>query len=133
MKIIKSIILFSIISLISFTGCREIFGDGEKPDSIVQVPNEPAEIVVTSPLRGTIYKPGDVININWFAHSISAVDIELYRKNEYKFTISDNQENTGIFDWHIPIDINLSNHYIIKIVNHNNPDAYQFSGMFGIQ
>jgi hypothetical protein len=133
MKIVKSILILSLICLFSITGCRDIFGDGEQPDSIVQVPNEPEEIIVTSPTRGSIYKPGDVIRISWFANSISNIDLELYRKSDYKFTISDNQKNTGIFDWQIPIDINLSNHYIIKIVNYNNPDAYQFSGMFGIQ
>jgi hypothetical protein len=127
------IITLSLFSITIFTGCRDIFGDAEQPGSIVQAPTEPSEIIVTSPTRGSIYEPGEILRINWFANSIQSVDIELYRKSEFQFVISDNLNNTGILDWQIPNDINLSNHYLLKIVNHNNPDSYQFSGRFGIQ
>jgi hypothetical protein len=61
------------------------------------------------------------------------IDIQLYRKSEFKFTITENLENTGKFDWIVPIDIPLSNHYLVKVINHNNTDVYKFSGRFGIQ
>ena len=130
--IISSVIVF-LICLINLSGCRQIFGDREQPESIVQVSTESSQIVVTAPIHGSFWKPGNVIKIKWLATSINSIDIQLYRKSSYQFTIRENLENTGSFDWLIPVDINLSNHYLLKIINHDNPDTYQFSGTFGIQ
>ena len=133
MKAIISSVIVTLICLIIFSGCRRIFGDREQPESIVQVSTESSQIVVTAPIHGSIWKPGDVIRIKWLATSINNIDIQLYRKSSYQFTIRENLENTVSFDWLIPVDINLSNHYLLKIINHDNPDTYQFSGTFGIQ
>lgn len=132
----KAIISFTIISLIYsiiLSGCRQIFGDGDQPESIIQAPVESSKIIVTAPIQGSIWKPGDVIRIKWSAPSINIIDIKLYRKSSHQFTIQEKIENTGSFDWSIPVNINLSNHYLVKIINHNNQDTYQFSGRFGIQ
>jgi len=132
----KSLIFSAVVSLfflINLSGCRQIFGDREQPESIIQAPPESSQIVITTPEYGSIWKPGDVIKIKWLATSINSIDIELYRKSYYQFSIRENLENTGTFDWLIPPDINLSNHYLLKIINHDNPDTYQFSGTFGIQ
>jgi hypothetical protein len=134
MKSLKLIIMSSLICCCCFlNGCRQIFGDGAQPESIVQVPTESSQIFVTAPEKGSVWKPGDVIKIKWLAVSISSIDIQLYKKSAYQFTIEENIDNTGAFDWSIPIDINLSNQYLVKVINHNNPDVYQFSGRFGIQ
>jgi len=133
MKVLISVLIVSLSCLIILSGCRQIFGDGEQPESIVQVPIESSQIVVTAPVHGPIWKPGDVIRIKWLATSINSIDIQLYRKSSYQFTIQENIENTGSFDWSIPVDINLSNHYLVKVINHNDQDTYQFSGRFGIQ
>ena len=127
--IIKTLIIFSLI----LSGCRQIFGDREQPESIVEVPIEASNIIIKSPAHGTIWNPGDTIIIKWSASTIQRIDIQLYRKSEFKFMITKNIENSGRFDWTIPIDIPLSNHYLIKVTSHNNPDIYNFSGRFGIQ
>jgi Ser-Thr-rich glycosyl-phosphatidyl-inositol-anchored membrane family len=127
--ILKTLLIFSLL----LSGCRQIFGDREQPDSIVQTPIEASNIIVTSPVHATIWNPGDTITINWIAPTIKKIDIQLYRKSEYKFTITDNLENSGSFDWIVPLDISLSNHYLVKIVSHSNPDIYKFSGRFGIK
>ena len=133
MKAINLIIILAIIIVTVLPGCRQIFGDGEQPDSILQIPDEASEIIVTSPTHGSIWKLGDTIKIKWLANSINSLDLELYRKSEFQIIISENVENSGGYSWKIPDNINLSNHYLIKIINHNNPDTYQFSGRFGIQ
>ena len=125
----KTLLIYSVL----LTGCRNIFGDRDQPESIVQVPIEASNIIVNSPVQGTIWNPGDTISIKWIAPSINRIDIQLYRKSEYKFTIIENLANTGKFDWIVPLDIPLSNHYLIKISSHNIPDIYKFSGRFGIQ
>ena len=132
----KSLIFSAVVSLfflINLSGCRQIFGDGTAPESIVEVPYETSQIVVTNPAYAAIWRPGDLLKIKWIATSISKIEIQLYRKSSYQFTLANNIENTGSFDWQIPIDINISNHYLLKIINHSNPDVYQFSDRFGIQ
>ena len=128
---------FTLLSLlicpVFLTGCRQIFGDGTQPESIVEAPVENANIVVSEPVHGNIWKPGETIRIKWIAPTIKKIDIQLYRKSEFKFTIAGNLENSGKFDWIVPVDIALSNHYLVKVINHNNTDVYKFSGRFGIQ
>jgi len=126
---LKNLLIFSVLLI----GCRQIFGDREQSESIVSAPTEAANIIVTLPVHGTIWNPGDTITIKWFAPTIKKLEIQLYRKSEYKFTITDNLENTGQFNWIVPLDIPLSNHYLVKVANHNNHDVYKFSGRFGIQ
>jgi hypothetical protein len=126
---LKSLLIFSVL----LSGCRQIFGEREQTESIVSAPTEAANIIVASPVHGTIWNPGDTITIKWIAPTIKKLKIQLYRKNEYKFTITENLENTGQFDWIVPLDIPLSNHYLVKVGNHNNHDVYKFSGRFGIQ
>ena len=133
MKSIFTLWIFALTSLLILGGCRQIFGDGTAPESIVEVPYETSQIVVTNPAYASIWKPGDLLKIKWIATSISKIEIQLYRKSSYQFTLANNIENTGSFDWQIPIDINISNHYLLKIINHSNPDVYQFSDRFGIQ
>jgi len=126
---LKCFLIFSVL----LSGCRQIFGDREQPESIVSAPTEAVNIIVSSPIYGTIWNPGDTITIKWIAPTIKKLEIQLYRKSEYKFTITENLENTELFDWIVPLDIPLSNHYLVKVVNHNNHDVYKFGGRFGIQ
>jgi hypothetical protein len=133
MKFINLILTGLLISVFFLSGCRQILGDSEPPESIVQPPTEATKIIVTEPKYGTIRNPGDTLSIKWTAPTIRKMDIQLFRKSDYKFTIIENLENDGRFIWIVPNDIPLSNHYLIKIMSHNNADIYEFSGQFGIQ
>lgn len=133
MKSLFKLWIFALSSLIILGGCRQFFGDGTEPESIIEATYETSKIVVTNPVYASIWKPGDSLKIKWISNSVSKIDIQLFRKNNYQFTIAENIENTGSFDWQIPIDINISNHYQLKIINHNNPEVFQFSDRFGIQ
>ena len=125
---LKTLLIFSVL----LTGCRQIFGDKEQPELIVQAPIEGNSIDITEPVWGTIYHPGDTIIIKWSALTIKRLDISLYRKSEFKITINTNLENKGKISWIVPDEIPSSNHYCIKISNHNNADTYNFSKQFGI-
>jgi hypothetical protein len=128
--LILCIILFSLLAVV---GCRDIFGERTAPESIVQPPQESSNLVVTEPVHGKIWNPGDTIQIKWIAPTIKEIDLELYRKSEYKFLIAGEISNSGNYFWIIPIDLPLSNHYLIKVSNHNNTDVFNFSGRFGVQ
>jgi hypothetical protein len=131
MNSIKIILLFLFI--LQFYGCRQIFGDEKQPELIVQPPNEAEKIIVTSPVNGSIWKKGDVIKIKWFAPTIERIKIQLYRKSTYKLTIAGNIENNGTYEWVIPDDIAISNHYLFKVSNQNKTSVYNYSGRFAIQ
>lgn len=132
MKLLQFIFSTSLICIIFSSGCRQIFGDGEQSESIVQAPIEPSKIIVTAPKFGSIWKPGEIINIKRIAPSIKRIEIQLYRKSNYQFTITENLDNKSSFDWTIPLDINLSNQYLVKISNFNKFEVFQFSERFGI-
>ena len=94
--IMKTVIFFLCIilfSLLAIVGCRDIFGDGTQPESIVQPPQEGSNLVVTEPAHGKIWSPGDTIQIKWIAPTIKKIDLELYRKSEYKFLIAGEVSN----------------------------------------
>jgi len=133
MKSVYFVLIELVIGTFFFSGCRQILGDDEPPESIVQPPTEATKLIVNEPSYGTICNPGDTLSIKWIASTIKEIDIQLFRKSEYKFTLIENLENNGKFDWRIPNDIPPSNHYLIKILSHNNGNIYEFSGQFGIQ
>jgi len=127
-------VVTNIVCILLFTGCRDIFGDdNQQPIAIVQPPTEASKIIVTEPVFGMIKNPGDIINISWIAPTINKIDIQLFRKNEFKFNIIEDLDNNGNFEWKIPYEVPLSNHYLIKIISHANSDIYKFSDQFGIQ
>lgn len=127
--ILSAVLIFGFL----FSECRQFLGDSTAPELIVQPPIEATKIIVTEPAFGTIRNPGDTISIKWTAPTIKKIDLHLFRKSEYKLTIIENLENNGSFNWIVPHDIPPSNHYLIKIMSHNNEDIYEFSGQFGIQ
>jgi hypothetical protein len=121
-----------IISLL--TGCRQLL-EGPNDPGFIQTDLEPVEkIVVSSPVKGDIYEPGESVQINWITSnsSISYIDIYLYRKSVLKRTLANSLVNQGSYTWHIPHVIDYSNHYTVKIVNSNNPEVFNYSGQFGI-
>ena len=109
-----------------------MFSDETQPVSIVQPPSEASNIIINEPVYGTILSPGDTVVVKWIAPTIQKIDIQLYRKSEYKFTLAEEIENDGSFFWKIPFEIQLSHHYRIKIVSHRNNNIYEFSDQFGI-
>ena len=121
-----------IISLL--TGCRQLL-EGPNDPGFIQTDLEPVEkIVVSSPVKGDIYEPGESVQINWVnsISSISYISIYLYRKSILKRTIANSLVNQERYTWHIPHEIDYSNHYTVKVVNSNNPEVFNYSGQFGI-
>jgi hypothetical protein len=121
-----------IISLL--TGCRHLV-EGENDAGFITTDLEPGEkIIVSSPVKGDVYEPGESVQINWVTSfsSISHINIYLYRKSVLQRTIAHNLVNQGSYTWHIPNLIDNSIHYTVKVVNSNNPEVFNYSGRFGI-
>ena len=127
--VISAAILISL-----FTGCRQLFGGANDPGFIAADYEYVEKIIVTSPARGDFYAPGDLIDIKWLTSfsSVSNLNIILYRKSLLQRTIIENTQNTGSYFWRIPDVIDNSVNYVIKVVNSNNPEMYNYSGQFGI-
>jgi hypothetical protein len=121
-----------IISLI--TGCRQLLEGTSDPGSVITNSDTVEKIVVSSPVRGDTYKPGESIQIKWItsSSSVSYIDIYLYRKSTLKRTIANGIVNHGSYVWQIPHVIDNSIHYTVKVVNSYNPEVFNYSGRFGI-
>ena len=129
-----SFIISGAIKISLLTGCRQLL-EGSNDPGFIQTDLEPVEkIVVSSPVKGDIYKPGESVQISWITStsSISYIDIYLYRKSVLKRTIANSLVNEGSYTWHIPHVIDYSNHYTVKVVNSNNPEVFNYSRQFGI-
>jgi hypothetical protein len=133
MKLVKTTIGISIIGLLILVTCRPLIDKTDAPELIIQPPSEANNIKVVQPVFGTIRNPGDTLNITWIAPTISKIDIQLFRKSEFKMTLAENLNNDGEFNWTIPMGFPSSNHYLIKIISNNSENIYNFSGQFGIQ
>jgi hypothetical protein len=127
--VISAAILITLI-----TGCRQLFGGANDPGFITTDYEYVEKIIVTSPARGDFYAPGDKMEIKWLTSfsTISKVNIHLYRKSLLQRTIIEDTQNAGSYFWRIPDVIDNSVHYIIKVVDSNNPEVFSYSGSFGI-
>jgi len=127
--VISAAILISL-----FTGCRQLFGGADDPGFITTDFEYVEKIIVTSPARGDFYAPGDKIEIKWLTSfsTVSKVNIFLYRKSLLQRTIIEDTQNAGSYFWRIPDVIDNSVHYIIKVVDSNNPEVFSYSGSFGV-
>ncbi|MCH7963030.1 MAG: GPI anchored serine-threonine rich family protein [Bacteroidetes bacterium] len=129
-----NVVISALIFIALFTGCRQLL-EGANDPGIITTDFEPVEkIIVTSPVRGDIYAPGDLIEIKWLTSfsSVSKLNIFLYRKSVLQRTIIKATQNTGSYFWQIPDTIDNSVHYSIKVVSSNNPEEFNSSGSFGI-
>jgi hypothetical protein len=126
--LIKYIIIIPLI--ISGINCRKITpteDNSSTSDDTEQV------IYVTSPLIGAIYNPGDTLNIIWESSlNIKSVNITIFKKEELRGIIADQISNEQYYEWVIPLNLLPSTQYKIKIESGNNPDVYNFSGVFSI-
>ena len=73
MKSIYLVLIELVIGTFFFSGCRQILGDGEQPESIVQPPIEATKLIVNEPIYGTIRNPGDTLSIKWIAPTIMEI------------------------------------------------------------
>ncbi|MCC7094827.1 MAG: hypothetical protein IT277_11620, partial [Ignavibacteriaceae bacterium] len=63
MKTLTFFLYTLFFTLFILFGCRDIFGDRTEPESIIQPPEEGSNLIVTEPIHGKIWNPGDTIKI----------------------------------------------------------------------
>jgi hypothetical protein len=89
---------------------------------------------IYSPTEQTTWQSGSIQKISWhMPWGVQFIQIELYRKNEFKMFISSHVPNNGNFEWNIPEVIQKSVHYRIKISGYNRPDISILSHYFLIK
>ena len=132
-KKIILIIVFSFLPAIILQSCRQLTGvsDPGFPETIGS--EKPKTLLITSPKFGDVYMPGETIEIKWISSSsVEKVDIMLFRKYELKKLLAQQLINNNKFRWKIPLSINHSLHYIIKIRAYPDTSITDKSGQFGI-
>jgi len=122
-------ILF-IFLIITAGSCRKGF---LSEDNNSAADNSEQVIYVTSPLLGSVYNPGDTLKIVWGSSlNIKTVSIKLFKKEELRDIIANQISNEQQYEWIIPSNFLPSTQYKIKVESVNNPDVYNFSGVFSI-
>lgn len=111
------------------SGCRkELPVENDQP-----IPgNNLAPISILSPLDSDEFTIGEEVHIKWLPVN-ERVNIELYRKSEFKVDIAADIIANGEYIWNVPENLEASVHYRIKIILRANPANYVFSEEFTIK
>ena len=121
-----------ILSLIFLAGCRESLTTPEEPSKI-SVDEEFIFTKFNSPTLLEKFSPGATMKISWVkVQNVEKLRIELYRKTTFQRVITSSTEDTGSYEWRIPILIDHSRHYRIKIINIDNESQSLISDDFYI-
>ena len=135
MRNLTLMILLVISLLIIFAGgCRENLNAPAGPDIIRAGTIGPKKnIKIISPEDGDIYHPGQRAFIQWTADSsLPQVNISLYRKNVYQRTIITGLDNSEEYHWVIPMNIDRSTKYRLRIENSLRSNDFDISKFFEI-
>lgn len=124
----KLLIYFAFV-LALIAGCRrELPVENDQPLS----GNNLAPVAIISPLDSDEYTIGEEVHIQWLPVN-ERVNIELYRKSEFKVEIAADINVNGEYLWVVPDNLEASVHYRIKIILRANPANYVFSEEFTIK
>lgn len=133
MKIKNELLILPFYFSFLLTSCSERITNPPVEESI----NEPVimnKTQIYSPTEQTTWQPGSIQKIVWhMPWGVQFVQIELYRKNEYKMLISTHVPNNGNFEWNIPVVMQKSVHFRIKISAYDRPDISILSDYFLIK
>lgn len=104
-------------------------GTGVTPPS-----SNTAAFKIENPKLGEKFFIGDTLKIQWMASNyVKKINLQLYRKTEFKGDILLNAEPNGEFLWEISNELKTSVHYRLKISNSENYEEYQYGNYFVIQ
>ena len=91
--------------------------------------NESLRVLV--PNGGESYDPGKRMVIRWErSHEAIPVKIELFRGSQFLRPISSSAENTGLFNYDIPIELDSRDNYQVKLSSTQNPSVSDLSDNF---
>ncbi len=108
MKNLLKTIFILAVTIIIISGC--------KPGTVIEVVN---------PSGGEIWAAGTTRTIEWSTQGeLANVKIELWDGINLYDTLAESVENTGSYEWHIPIDITGDDSYKIRVVDVDNPEIY---------
>jgi hypothetical protein len=123
--------IFILLFTISFFGCSD--RSTEPSEQVQNYPQVPNTKIITSPAFGEIIKPGTSYTIRWsYLSEFGKVQIKLYRKQELKAILATALVSNGSFVWNVPLDIQKSVHYRIKITSVDIPTISALSDYFKI-
>jgi hypothetical protein len=127
-KYLLPLLIFSL-----FLSCRQNDRiSSPEQTEIIEVSQN--DMMVISPQPGDDWKPGTTQIIRWkTATGIGSVQIQLYRKDELKMTISNSYANTGSYTWIVPTNLASSVHYKIKLVAIERPTVSYTTDFFYIK
>ena len=119
----KIFVTMSMILLLTITvlSCSD--------DSNPSEPDPVQSLTVTVPNGSEIWNVGGTRTIKWVSNFTGNVIVDLYKNEVYSQTIA-TVENTGEFNWKIPVEMLISEDYKIKITNSDDNTESDMSDDF---
>ncbi len=126
----------AILTIVAITGFLP-FGfetsNGTSDDNVMNSPKISSSITITLPNNSSSWPTGDT---EWIYFSttegIFMVNITLYKDGIFELIIDERTPNTGAMLWNIPLDLEDSLQYQVKIAESDNPSTYVISSFFEI-
>jgi len=107
------------------------FGNSKFLENVILF--KPDYFVISSPNHSDSWEVFSTESISWTSEgTIKNVKLELYEEDALRMEIVDNTPNNGVFLWGIPMGLDDSTEYQIKISDVLNPLTYIFSDYFEI-
>ncbi len=126
----------AILTIVAITGFLP-FGfekfNGTSDENVMNSPKISSTITITTPSNVSSWPTGDTEWIYFTTtEDIFMVNITLYKDGILELVIDERTPNTGAMLWDIPLDLEDSFQYQVKIAESDNPSTYFISPFFEI-
>lgn len=106
-------------------------GVSDESDADFAIVDQTISLTVLAPNGGELWARGSTQQIVWSPGSAGAlVNIELFRAVTKVRDIAAPTQNTGTYDWAIPMDVVSANDYLIRVASTGNPSEVDSSNRF---
>ncbi len=128
---LKSIYCFIFVLILFVSGCRD--HSRHVPEITISEGGDVVTnwITVSKPDYGETWQPGTIHEIQWKSNTeISRVNIDVFKKGSYLYSIMTDLENTGSYTWQVPENATMTNHAKIRVSSTNDGNVEGFSEVF---
>jgi len=127
----KTLLIILVSIFLFFDGCR-LFDKSAPSAPHTEYSYSTSEI--TSPSAGAIISKGGSMIIRWNGFKAKIITLELWKKKLYNHqVIVTGAENEGSYSWSVPLEMQASVSYQVKLINSDNPSEYIYSKVFTIK
>lgn len=128
-----------IAAMLTLAGCTYYVIPDEEDTPVSTVDSRVAydiTVTLTGPVKSGAYYPGDALIISWESGAaVSAVNLDLYRGEDFAASLAAGFSKGSSFTWIIPEGLAADETYRIKVIDVSDAksqDLFGFSGYFAV-